>query len=142
MGGREMARVARLGRWREKRFGGRSGATFVAVVAAAAMFLGLAATSSADPGRPGLKEATQAVYPEEGQGVGGFVGGGGEPGGDAGGLPGEAAQPVANEGTGLPFTGLSAPLVLLAGLITLAVGLTLRVTASASRRSTDTSGGR
>jgi hypothetical protein len=112
----------------------------LAVVVVVSVFLGLAAPSLADPSRPGLTEATQAVYPHPGQGVegvlvqspeaGGDKGGdkgGGRAGAPAGAPAGAQAQHVASDESGLPFTGLSAALVLLAGLIALTLGLTLRI---------------
>jgi hypothetical protein len=106
-----------------KRHSGRRlrAAIFVGVLVSA--LLALAAPSFADPGRPGLTRANQAVYPHAGEGSGvlGASGGGGAAGGLA--VPG---------GEGLPFTGLSAALVLLAGLIALAIGLTLRMSSGRS----------
>jgi hypothetical protein len=103
--------MRRFGKWRSGR--GLRVAVFFGVLVAA---LALAAPSFADPGRAGLTDASRAVYPNLG-GAGGVLGAGGGGGGQA-----------SLGAGGLPFTGFSAALVLLAGLIALAVGLTLRTT--------------
>jgi hypothetical protein len=79
--------------------------------------LALAAPSFADPGRAGLTNASQAVYPNSGN-AGGVLGA-------SGGL--SVGQTSVPGGGGLPFTGFLAPLVLLTGLIALVLGLTLRI---------------
>jgi hypothetical protein len=83
--------------------------------------LGLAATATADPGSPGLNQASSAVYPNENTsqvlGTGGQGGDPGDPGGSAIGDPG---------GSSLPFTGFYAPALLAVGLLMLAGGLGMR----------------
>jgi hypothetical protein len=93
------------------------GGAVVTALALTSASLVLAAPSSADPGQPGLEEATQAAYPIPGQGVGGeavegppgeggpTAGGQGELGEEAGGSPGQPTQQVAGDGAGLPFRG-------------------------------------
>jgi hypothetical protein len=115
--------------------------TLVAVAA----FFALAAPSFADPGQPGLGQASQAVYPNSG--VGGVTaGGGGGDEGDSGATAGDeaVAAAVSSEESGetLPFTGLSAPIMLLAGLITLALGLALRTAVWGSQRALSGPNGR
>jgi hypothetical protein len=141
---------------------GRRVRAVLAVVAVVSASLGLAAPSFADPGRPGLAEATQAVYPEPisepgqevfpspppgpegpapGQGVEDIQVESPKGGGEAGAPNGIPGEQVAGDVTGLPFTGLSAPLILLAGLMALALGLTLRISMRHSRELTGASGG-
>lgn len=88
-------------------------------------FLGLAAPALADPGRPNLSEASQAVYPRAGEEV--LTELGNRPESDGGSR--EPPRALAQANPGLPFTGLSAALVVLAGLLAIATGLALRLAA-------------
>lgn len=96
------------------------------------MGLGLGAPSPvlADPGRPNLGEASQAVYPRAGEEDHAELGNRAESDGG----PGEPPRVLAQANPGLPFTGLSAALVLLAGLLAIVSGLALRLAARGSRR--------
>lgn len=90
--------------------------------AVVASFLGLAAPSLADPGTPGLSKASNGVYVSGEAELGVNELGGPD---EAGTPPGERSAPGASAG-GLPFTGLAAPAMLVAGLIALALSAGLR----------------
>lgn len=96
----------------------------VAVVALALASFGSAATALADPGTPGLDAASSAVYPNPvvdqdvlGEGESSSAGSVDEPPSAVADSPSEAS---------LPFTGLSAPVLLAVSLLLLGAGLTLR----------------
>jgi hypothetical protein len=107
-----------------------------AVVSLGVVFL-IPAVASADPGSPGLDQASSAVYPpgcktaekcptaDEDTNQ---VLGSGESGNDDSGDPGTPPSAVvsASEGSSLPFTGLSAPVLLVASLLLLGLGLAIR----------------
>lgn len=99
----------------------------VAVIVLAG-FLALATPTFADPGSPGLTRATEGVYTgtEESFGEAELgVGDEDETESTAQSVP-RAARPAVADGTGLPFTGLAAPAMLMAGLIALSIGLAIR----------------
>lgn len=81
------------------------------------VFLGLAAPSLADPGSPGLGRATEAVYTGTHTDFGQRQLGSGTQSSSSG---------AVGEGTGLPFTGLLAPAMLVLGLAVLGLGLGAR----------------
>jgi hypothetical protein len=91
-------------------------------------FFALSATCLADPGSPGLADASQAVYPNPGQGVSDVPSTlAYDPGGSA--VPNGSTEfaAVSGGGTDLPMTGLAALPLLLSGLIAIGLGLTLRL---------------
>ncbi|HEX2467335.1 MAG TPA: hypothetical protein VHJ54_03935 [Solirubrobacterales bacterium] len=100
-------------------------AALVSVVAS----LGLAAPSGADPGTPGVAGATEGAYSGTNVAFGQNELGAGDPGGES---PTAGSGKVTGGG-GLPFTGLLAPAMLVAGLIVLLLGLALRPLARAHR---------
>jgi hypothetical protein len=97
--------------------------------------LGLAAPSGADPGNPGVAGATEGAYSGTNVAFGqNELGaseqlGASEPGGES---PTAGSGKVSGGG-GLPFTGLLAPAMLVAGLIVLLLGLAVRSLARAYR---------
>jgi hypothetical protein len=108
-----------------------------AIFAGTALFFVLAASSPADPGTPGVSDAARSVYvgseedtgrPDLAAGIRGETERGetdpGQPLSAREGGPSPAEPSVA---TGLPFTGLLAPIGLVAGLIALALGFGLRL---------------
>jgi hypothetical protein len=98
------------------------------IAVAAVAFFALASPCLADPGSPGLADASQAVYPNPGQGVSDVPGTlAFDPGGSANGPTFVSATDVSGGETGLPMTGLAALPMLLAGLIAIGLGMTLRV---------------
>jgi hypothetical protein len=98
---------------------------------AASVLLVLPGLAVANPGSPGLDSAAQGVYASPGLGVG--VLGAESPGSDQGiGVEGPTSS-AADESDGLPFTGLTAVLVLAAGLVFLVAGAALRTVARRSR---------
>lgn len=99
--------------------------SLVGVVALLLASLGSAAVAVADPGAPGLSQASSAVYPDPdtGQvlGVGEAGGNIGDPGGAFGDPGGSATETGA-----LAFTGFSAPTLLAVSLLLIGVGLGMR----------------
>ena len=87
----------------------------------------LAAPASADPGSPNLPEATNAVYPLPVAGQG-FAGDPSNVAGEAAtGTPSDpGSATTASTGGGLPFTGMSAAVMLAVGLVALLAGFALR----------------
>jgi len=99
--------------------------------------MSLAVTASADPGTPGVDQASSAVYPpgcktadkcptvdeNTSQVLGVAESGSNDPGGP--GAPPSAVL-AAPEGSSLPFTGLSAPVLLATSLLLVGAGLVVR----------------
>lgn len=92
------------------------------VVAVLLVSLGSAAVAVADPGTPGLSQASKAVYPTPDTGQ---VLGVGEVGGDPGGSLGDPGGTATETGS-LAFTGFSAPTLLAVSLLLIGVGVGLR----------------
>jgi hypothetical protein len=116
-------------------FSGIGRLALAATVSLGIVFL-VPAVASADPGSPGVDQASSAVYPpdcktadkcptvdEDTVQVLGLTESG-DDSGDPGAPP--SAVVSASEGSSLPFTGLSAPALLAASLLLLGLGLGLR----------------
>jgi hypothetical protein len=105
---------------------------FILVALLAIALLAQVAPAFADPGAPGLDRPSSAVYEnsDERPVLNQRESGGGQPPVVAGETEG-GAEEAASFDESLPFTGLSAALVLSAGLALLLLGLTAR---TASRR--------
>lgn len=103
----------------------------VALTLAVGLSLLIAAPAAASPGSPNLPGAENAVYPPpvgDETVSGGPVEGESQTGtpSDPGSVAGDPATPAASAGSGLPFTGLSAAVMLVVGLLTLTAGLVVR----------------
>ena len=96
-----------------------------------------AVTASADPGTPGVDQASSAVYPPDCKTADTCptvdehtdqVLGAAESGADDSGSPGAPPSAVleASEGSSLPFTGLSAPVLLAVSLLLVGLGVGVR----------------
>jgi hypothetical protein len=100
--------------------------------------LSLAVTASADPGTPGVDQASSAVYPpgcktadkcptvdeHTNQVLGVAESGNNDSGGP--GAPPSAVLEASGGGSSLPFTGLSAPVLLAISLLLVGLGLGVR----------------
>jgi hypothetical protein len=102
-------------------------AAFFACLALIGGSLVFAAPASAGPGGPNLPGATDAVYPLPVAGQG-FAGDPSSVAGEAAtGTPSDpGSATTASTGGGLPFTGMSAAVMLAVGLVALLAGFALR----------------
>ena len=103
--------------------------TALFVLLSAVFLLGVPALASAEPGSPGLDSAAAGVYPmTDDQTLGGVEAGGPESTDEPSQDTGAVNTATASGGdSGLPFTGLSAVLVLVVGVILLGAGGLIRV---------------
>jgi hypothetical protein len=106
-------------------------ATLVGVLVVA--FFGLVAPALADPGSPGLTRASEGVYVGTNENSGRAELGSGGAGGSTGGEAPSDGGAAVGDGTGLPFTGLLAPAMLVGGVIALAIGISMRPLARGQR---------
>lgn len=103
--------------------------TALPVLLCAVFLLGAPALASAEPGSPGLDSAAAGVYPmTDDQTLGDVEAGGPESADDPSQDTGAVNTATASGGdSGLPFTGLSAVLVLVAGMLLLGAGGLIRM---------------